>query len=96
MIGEDELDYISSSADFAREPEVKTQDEVDLPALKRLAVLIEDKLRMYASIEALTTDETVLTVQQQLAVNKAITTNLQEIKALIDTVTADIKEKYKG
>jgi hypothetical protein len=93
---DEELDYKSSSPLLATAPDnTKPQDEIDLPTLKRVQQMLEDQIASYSTIERLTLDSKDLTVEQQLAVNKSIAFHLNEIKLLVETVVANIKEKYE-
>lgn len=92
----EELPFISSSPllDTAQKP-VKTQDEVDLPTLKQVQKILEERIASYSSIDRLTVEEKDLTVQQQLAVSKAIVAHLTELKVLVDETITRVKEKYE-
>lgn len=93
---DEELDYKSSSPLLATENKpVKPQDEVDMPTLKRVQQMLEEQIDSYSTIDRLSVDEKDLTVVQQLAVNKAIAFHLNEVKLLVETVVANIKEKYE-
>lgn len=93
---DEELTYVSSSPllDTAPTP-AKPKDEIDLPTLKRVQKMLQDQIASYSTIDRLTTDEKNLSVQQQLAVNKAIVQHLTEVKLLVDTVVENIREKYE-
>ena len=94
---DEELPMLSSSPLLATQaPKTKPQDELDLPALKRVQNMLTDQIATYSSIQRLTVDEKDLTIKQQLAVNQAIAFHLQEVKLLVDTVIENIKEKYGG
>ena len=93
---DEELPLLSSSPLMSTAPvKTKPQDEIDLPTLKRIQVQIEAQIASYSDIDRLTVSQKDMTVQQQLAVNKAIKFHLLEIKLLVDTVIENIKEKYE-
>ena len=92
----EELEYKSSSPLLATAPTpVKPQDEIDLPTLKRVQTMLKSQIASYSHVDRLTVDEKDLTVQQQLAVNKAIVFHLTEVKLLVDTAITAIREKYE-
>jgi len=93
---EEELPFLSSSPLVTTAPaKVKPQDELDLPALKRIKKILTEQIRSYASIDRLTVEEKDMTLQQQLAVNKAIKLHLTEFKLLVDTVITNVEESYE-
>lgn len=93
---DEELPMISSSPMQATAPQkVKTQDELDLPALKRAQQMLSDQIASYSSVDRLTVEEDDMTVQQQLAVSKAVKAHLTEVKTMIDSVISEIKEMYE-
>lgn len=92
----EELPILSSSPLLATAPEsTKPQDEIDLPTLKRIQKTLNAQIASYATIDRLSVDEKELTVVQQLAVNKAITFHLTELKLMVDTVIENVREKYE-
>jgi len=93
---DEELPLLSSSPLMATAPaQTKPQDEVDIPTLKRVQAKVNEQLQSYQTIERLVVDEKDLTVKEQLAVNKAISFHLKEIKLMVDTVVDNIREKYE-
>lgn len=93
---DEELPMISSSPLMATAPpKTKPQDEIDLPALKRVQKKIDEAIASYSTIERLVVDEKDLTVKEQLAVNKAIVIHLQDLKLTVDTTITNVKEKYE-
>lgn len=90
----EELDYVSSSPLLVEAETPKFQDETDEPALKRIQTILGEQIKSYDSIQRLALDDKSLSVEQQLAVNRAIVIHLQEIKLLVDTTLTSIKEKY--
>jgi hypothetical protein len=93
---DEELGYTSSSPLLATAPtSTKPQDEIDLPTLKRVQNMLEQQIVSYSTIDRLVVDEKDLTVKEQLAVNKAVAFHLTEIKLLVETVVANIREKYE-
>lgn len=93
---DEELNYVSSSPLLAtQKPPVKTQDELDMPTLKKVQQMLEKEIEAYSLTDRLTIDETHFTVKQQLAMNKSIALSLKEIKSTIDSVIETIKEKYE-
>lgn len=93
---DEELDYVSSSALLTTPPETKVEDEVDLPALKQIQKRLAEQIASYASISRLALGDKTFTIEQQLAINKAIVEHLTEMKVLVDTVIDNIREKYNG
>lgn len=91
---DEELDYVSSSSLLAPKVEVKPQDEIDLPTLKKIQIILQKQIDSYDSISRLSMEEKDLTLRQQLAVNDSIKQHLTQVKALVDTTIDDIKEKY--
>lgn len=92
----EELPLISSSPELVTAPEKpKAQDELDLPTLKRVLILMDAQIASYASIDRLTVEEKDLTVQQQLAVNKAVIAHLNEVRTLVETTITEVKEQYE-
>lgn len=91
----EELDYVSSSPLVGAKRQVVAQDELDLPTLSRVQGLIEEQLRHYTSIASLDPANEVLTVKEQLTVNKHIVQRLGEIKILIDTTIDNVEEMYR-
>ena len=97
MDDNEELEYISSSPLLDTEPQkAKPQDEFDLPALLAIQKMIDGQIAFYDSIRALTVNESALTVKEQLAVNQNTQANLTQVKALVDTIVTNIREKYSG
>lgn len=93
----EDLDYVSSSPLLDTEPpKIKVEDEVDLPILLQLKRMIDQQIANRSNLFAVTVDESVMSVQQQIAVQQAVVDDLSTIKTLIDTTIQDIKEKYKG
>ena len=94
---DEELDYTSSSPLLRpTTPTTKPEDEAQLPTLKRVQIMLHEQIKSYSSIDRLTVSEADLTVQQQLAVNKAVQAELAAVAALVDGVITDIMEKYNG
>ena len=92
----EELEYISSSPDLqAVKRGVKPQDETDLPALERVLVTLDKQIDSYTSIDKLTLYDPKLSVNEQLAINQAVTQHLRELKLLVATTISDVKEKNK-
>lgn len=92
---DESLDYISSAPLLSTPPQTKVEDELDLPTLKAIQRKLEAQIASYSTIDRLTVSEKDFTVKQQLAVSKAIQAHLMEIKVMVDTTIANIKEKYE-
>ena len=93
----EELPFVSSSPLLATQnKKVKPQDELDLPTLKRVQALLEQRILEYQTIDRLTVSEDTFTVQQQLAINQSVKYHLEELKLLVDTTILSIKEKYEN
>lgn len=90
----EELDYVSSSALLPSTPEVKPVDENDLSTLKLVQRTLQDQIKSYQTIDRLTLADKTFTVEQQLAVNKAIVSHLVELKVIVDTTIENVREKY--
>lgn len=94
---DEELGYVSSSPLLATENKpVKVQDEVDISTLVKVQKLLEDEINAYSLTDRLTVDESLFTVQQQLAMNKSIALSLKEIKQNVDTAINNVREKYQA
>lgn len=92
----EELPFISSSPLIdTGEKRVKSQDEGDLSTLKKVQAILDENIASYSSIDRLTVEEKDLTVQQQLAVSKAVQAHLIGLKVLIDETITRVKEKYE-
>jgi hypothetical protein len=92
----EELDYVSSSADMQpAKRAVKHQDEADMSALERLKLLFDTWEDNYSRVDQLSVYDPDLSVEQQLAINQAITNHLRQLKQLVETTISDVKEKYK-
>lgn len=93
---DEELGYVSSSPDMLPVKRVvKPQDEVDLPALERINGLFATWEDNYSRNDKLSLYDPKLSINEQLAINQAITNHLRELKLLVDTTINDVKEKYK-
>lgn len=93
---DEELSYVSSSPLLAtRKKDVKLQDEVDFPTLLKIGEMLSAQIESYATTDRLTIDETNFTVKEQLAINKAISMHLTELKATVDSGIKNVKEKYE-
>ena len=92
----EELDYVSSSPILqSAKRDVKPQDESDMPALERLKSLFDTWEDNYSRIDQLSVYDPKLSVEEQLAINQAITNHLRQLKQLVETTISDVKEKYK-
>lgn len=93
---DEELPIVSSSPLVDTAPaQPKAQDELDMPALKKIQKTLAAQIASYSTIERLTVDETDLSIKEQLAVNKCVAHHLTEVKLLVDTVINNIKEQYE-
>ena len=91
----EELDYISSSPLLATAPKpVKAKDELDMPALERLAIAIDLTIASYKMTDRLDLSDTNFSIEQQLAMNIGMQTHLIEFKQLVDDTIQTVKEKY--
>lgn len=92
---DEELNYVSSSPLVdTQKPKVKAQDELDLPTLVKVQKILAEQIHAYSLADRLTIDETNFTVKQQLAMNKSIALDLNEVKLMIDSAINNVKEKY--
>jgi hypothetical protein len=96
MAQDEELDYISTSPFSTAPVQVKSQDEEDLPTIKRLQKTLQDQITTYETVYTLTVDEKDFTVKQQLANNQQMVLRLKELQAIVDTTINNIREKYRG
>jgi hypothetical protein len=97
VVMNEELSYVSSSPLLAtQKPEVKAQDERDLPTLEKVQTLLAERIEAFNTIEYLTFDEKHFTVKEQLAINKSVALNLQEIKLMVDAAITNVRGKYAG
>lgn len=93
---DEELPMISSSPMLETAPvKTKPQDELDMPTLQRVLRKLDEAIASYSSIERLVVEEKDLTVQQQLAVNKAVVAHLQDLKLTVENTITNVKEKYE-
>lgn len=91
---DEELGYNSSSPLLGSRIQTKPQDEMDLPALKRVQAQFESQIASYSTITRLVIGDPNFSIEQQLAVNAKVVEHLLENKAIVDVVIDDIKEKY--
>lgn len=94
---DEDLPYISSSPDLQHvKRDVKPKDENDLSALERVSLMLDTQIDGYSHIDRLALYDPKLSVEQQLAVNAAITQHLRELKLLVETTVSNVKEKQNG
>lgn len=92
---DEELDYVSSSPLLATAPATtKPQDEIDLPTLKKVQLLMAQQIALCDSNSTLDLKESEFKVKQQVFLNRRLAEKLTEVKLLVDTVIDNIKEKY--
>jgi len=93
----DDLEYISSAADFKTPGrDVKPQDETDLTTLERVFARLDKYIEEYNSNDALTADEAQFSVREQLVLNQRSVLLARELKLLVETTVSDIKEKNRN
>ncbi len=94
------LGYVSSAPDILDSllPDAPNpQDESDISTLLQVSKLIKERKHYYLnSINSLTLNDPVFTVEQQLEVNKKVAFHLQEIEGMIDNTVRKVREKING
>jgi hypothetical protein len=92
----EELPLISSSPELATQPEQpKFQDELDMPALKRVLVLLETQIAACNDNSSIDISESNFKVKQQLALNRQLAAKLSEVHVLVETTISEVKEQYE-
>lgn len=92
----EDLDYTSSSPDFATRAPESHEDEADLSALVRVSKLLANRQAYYQSVDSLSLEDKNLTVEQQLAVNKQVLFHIQELEGLVEGAINNVKEQQRG
>lgn len=95
---DEEIPYIYEPDYTPITPDVETQDENNVPTLKRVLATIDEEIDKAQNIDSLNVNEASvgLTVKQQLAVNQRLVDVLREVRSTIETTIINIDEKYKG
>lgn len=95
---DDELDYISSSPLVGVKREIKPEDEAQLPALERVAELLNAQVASYDSVELTLARAKVnkLSVENQMVANSQTVKDLLSVKTLVETTISDIREVHNG
>ena len=96
MNEEIQLGYISSASMLVETETVKAEDEADITTLERVLALLRDRQAYYQTIDSLSLADEVLTVTEQLAVNKKVLFHLQELQGLLIATITKVKEKQNG
>lgn len=92
---DEELAYVSSSPLVdTQKPAVKVQDEKDISTLKKVQKMFADEIAARKTTDRLTTDETLFTVKQQLAMNQEVARIISEFKLTVDSAINNVREKY--
>jgi len=89
------LGYNSSQPDidFAPKPPVNSQDEIDLPTIKRMFALIKQRRAYYDSNAALSIGID-LTIENQVIVNRKVIQHIDELEALLRSTMSKIEEVH--
>lgn len=87
------LDYFFEPKSFSGPDRSTSVDEADVPALIRLKERLDEYLKLYLTVDALTLDDRNFSIEQQLAVNKRLVAHLRELIMMVETAIQNAKEE---
>lgn len=93
---EESLDYVSSAPLLATAPPEKNVDENQVDTLKEVQKLLSNRQEYYLTSDALSLENKIFTLEQQLAINKQVVFHLREIQSLIKATVNSVEEKNNG
>jgi hypothetical protein len=90
------LPYVSSAPDLIQEDEPHAQDEADYSTLAAVYYELQAQKRLYNSNDSLVLGDPILTLEQQLVVNKRMEMLIQGLQNRISNVIRKVRIKQDG